>query len=331
MSRTIHDVEIFAAGTWNGSKFTVEDLHEIAKATNTLLTEGTHKPPLKIGHSETQILYGQDDGFPALGWLDNVRVSGSKLIADFIDVPDILIQAFSKGLYRQVSVEMRHIDYIGWVLTAAAVLGADLPAVKTLQDLDLYLSDTAHHQALTRAEEPLCFSAHHPILHQETTMDTTDQVAVLQAKLAAQDAQLASFKQRELDAKFSQARQNVLGTYQEDVRAGRLAPSTLAKIESYMDSSRQNFSQSEQISFPAELVAEISKGYSHSFSQAQQAVAGSDEVQGDADEKVEAAVFKHMALTGKKYAESFETVLRVNPLLAKEYKAYTVKIAQGGR
>jgi len=98
MSETINNIEIFGVGTWNGMKFTKEDLEEIAKNTEVLLSDGKHKPPLKLGHSLNQILKGQDDGDPAMGWIENIRVEGKKLLADFARVPNILVSAFKEGI-----------------------------------------------------------------------------------------------------------------------------------------------------------------------------------------------------------------------------------------
>ena len=153
--KDIDGVAIFAVGTWNYMKFTEDDLSMIADNTNKLLADGQHKPPLKFGHSDEQIIEGQYDGDPALGWVENLRVeqrsreaedgtttSELQLIADFKDVPDIVVLAIEHNLYRSVSVEMDYIRYYGWFLTGVALLGADLPAVKTLDDLSAYLADT---------------------------------------------------------------------------------------------------------------------------------------------------------------------------------------------
>ena len=118
-SENIKEVEIFAVGTWKGLKFVAEDLFEIAKNSNKLLARGRHKPPLKLGHDSKQV-FDQTDGQPALGWLENFKVKGQKLVADFINVPDILIKAMKKQLFRQVSVELSHIEHTGFFVRAAS-------------------------------------------------------------------------------------------------------------------------------------------------------------------------------------------------------------------
>ncbi len=136
------DAEIFAVGTWNGYPFTVEDLEAIAANFEAL--KEVRKVPLKLGHDEDQPL---TDGMPALGWVDKVWVEGEKLLAHFIDLPDVVGDAIASRAYRTVSVELdmdaRHKgqDY-KYVLSGVALLGATLPAVNNLADLTEYLSQT---------------------------------------------------------------------------------------------------------------------------------------------------------------------------------------------
>jgi hypothetical protein len=48
-SYNLKGVEIFSAGTWNGDKYTVDDLHGIVEAFNE--TKGGVQPYLKLGHA----------------------------------------------------------------------------------------------------------------------------------------------------------------------------------------------------------------------------------------------------------------------------------------
>lgn len=77
-------VEILAAGVTihgrgsppAGDRYSVPDLRAIADANRAL--EAELRPPAKIGH----------DGYgPAVGYLENVRVAGDKLLADVKSVP----------------------------------------------------------------------------------------------------------------------------------------------------------------------------------------------------------------------------------------------------
>lgn len=142
------DVEIAAAGRWNSAsagwvEITREHLQGIAAAFNEL--RSTVKPMIKLGHNNKQPLIKGSDGHPALGWADNVKVVGNKLVATFKDVPDILYDAIQAKRYSRVSVELdRNVKVSGkkydFVLTAVGLLGADIPAINTLADLQTYMS-----------------------------------------------------------------------------------------------------------------------------------------------------------------------------------------------
>ena len=133
------EVEIFAVGKWNGTEFTKEDLQSMAHAYNTL--KEVHDVPLKFGHNDKQPM---TDGQPALGWVENVFVKGTKLLAKFVDIPNIVAKALEKKLYKKVSIELDlgvdHNDqHFPYVLSGVALLGADIPAVNTLADLQAYM------------------------------------------------------------------------------------------------------------------------------------------------------------------------------------------------
>ena len=140
----IPGVEILAVGKWNGSQvrmYTKETLQNIAKSFKSLLTNGelNYEPPLKLGHDEKQKLI-QESGYPSIGWVSALKVKGDKLVADFKDVPKRLAEVIKAGGYKKVSSEL-YFDYkIGgktWpaVLKAVSLLGADVPAVKTIADI----------------------------------------------------------------------------------------------------------------------------------------------------------------------------------------------------
>lgn len=155
-SQTLTDVEIFATGRWNGDAYTIEDLDEMVNASTKLPL----KSPVKLGHSETQAWFGQEDGAPALGWVTNLRRRGEKLLADLVGVPTALVNLIRNGNYRTKSAEIywnyrNPADPAGkiWprVLKAVSLLGADLPAVTNLEELQkVLMSDSSY--AITYGE-----------------------------------------------------------------------------------------------------------------------------------------------------------------------------------
>lgn len=142
------NVELFRAGTWTDSKgrtrkWTVRDLQEIATAYSE--TKDDVHAPIKLGHDDSQKLV---DGEPAMGWLENIRRTGDRLIGDFIGVPDKLAKLISEGAYRARSVELQPDFKVGektykWLVTGVALLGAKLPAVSGLKDI-VNLYESAH-------------------------------------------------------------------------------------------------------------------------------------------------------------------------------------------
>jgi len=132
----LNGVEIFRVGRWNDVRtFTEDDLQAMEDSFNALALAG--RTPLKLGHNDEQPL---TDGQPALGWVERVWRDGEVLKADFTGMPRAVHEAVRAGLYKHVSVELLRDVIAGnkeypWVLSAVALLGADIPAVSGLRDL----------------------------------------------------------------------------------------------------------------------------------------------------------------------------------------------------
>ncbi len=131
--------EVFSAGKWNGDEYTETDLDEMVQ-NFTELSEVV-KPPVKIGHDVSK----WKDGLPSLGWITGLRKEGQKLIAKFSDVPELIYKAIKEKLYKRVSSEI-YWNYKNAgkvyrrVFAGLALLGADVPAVTNLKDLEVFLS-----------------------------------------------------------------------------------------------------------------------------------------------------------------------------------------------
>lgn len=138
------DVEILAPGEWSGSVvgkviITPKHLEDAVSAFRAL--GGVLDVALKFGHNKEQKM---TDGQPAIGWVSDVWVKSGKIMARFTDMPKIVYEAIKAKRYKNVSVEglfdVEHKgEKYGFVLTAVALLGADIPAVNTLADLQTYL------------------------------------------------------------------------------------------------------------------------------------------------------------------------------------------------
>ena len=136
---TVFGVEIFSAGKWNGDTYTEEDLDAMVAAHNDL--KSRLSPPVKLGHNDEQKLLAKD-GFPAAGWIVNLYRQGKKLIADLTGIPKKIADLMRVGAYRKRSAEIFW-DYedpttgkkYSRVLCGLALLGEELPAVSTLDDI----------------------------------------------------------------------------------------------------------------------------------------------------------------------------------------------------
>jgi hypothetical protein len=143
MAGELKAVEIFGVGTWHGSrKTTVTEamLDEMVANFETINRVPGYTPLLKLGHEDTQKYFGQRKGAPNLGFVAKLWRDGKKLLADFTNVPDALLELIRNRRYNSLSIEMYpQIEHDGKkfsnVLTAVSLLGAELPAVKGLKEL----------------------------------------------------------------------------------------------------------------------------------------------------------------------------------------------------
>lgn len=140
-TETFTGVEIARTGTFDAMSgrvtFTKRDF-DAAEAAYTELAE-KHHAPIKLGHDEDQKLL-QEDGYPNAGFVENIRRDGDRLIADLVDMPQAIADLVKAGRYRARSLEaMRNFEVDGkkypFVIVGLALLGADLPAVDSLEDV----------------------------------------------------------------------------------------------------------------------------------------------------------------------------------------------------
>lgn len=141
------NAEIFSVGKWNGDDYTKADLQ--AMVDNFTKLKDEVKPPVKLGHNDKQL----KDGQPAMGWVESLSLKGDKLIARLSGVPELIYTAIKQGLYKRVSSEIywnykKGEEKFSRVLAGVALLGADIPAVSNLADLQAFLSQSASNDGL---------------------------------------------------------------------------------------------------------------------------------------------------------------------------------------
>lgn len=143
---TIKDVEVFSAGNHKNRTYSEADLTQIVNNTNSIISE--LKPFVKISHDSEQTLVSNSQ-LPSAGWVENIRKVGSKVVADFSRVPKVVADVIRAGGYRRVSSEILSQikstsgEIKNNVLYAVALLGADLPAVRSLTDLPKLYEDNS--------------------------------------------------------------------------------------------------------------------------------------------------------------------------------------------
>ena len=131
----LNGIEIFSTGIWNGDKYGQKDLDAMVENFDDVGFE----PPIKLGHNEEQPEL--QDGQPALGYISKIYKVGSKLVADFKELPQKVYDAIKRGNYKRVSSEI-YWNYkangstFNRVLKAVALLGADIPAVTNLREIE---------------------------------------------------------------------------------------------------------------------------------------------------------------------------------------------------
>jgi len=144
----LKDEEILTVGKYKGFEFTKEKLKEIYD--NFYKLKNEVKPTIKLGHGEQDIL-GRS-GFPAAGYITDLKLSenGESLYANLQDVPKEVKELIDAKAYNRKSAEVilsyedpnKGNEKFGTVLCGLALLGEEMPEIKTLEDIKkLYYSD----------------------------------------------------------------------------------------------------------------------------------------------------------------------------------------------
>ena len=349
MARDIKNVEIFGMGTWFNNKgknvITSDDLDGMVTSFEALGSKPGFTPALKLGHSAMQKFFGNSRGAPRLGFVETIWRAGDKILANFSQVPDELVDLIEKGRYNQVSVEVfPKYEFEGtihkFLLTAVAVLGAELPAVKGLKDLS---------EALFKEEEFDKDQTRVSFTQKEKSMDYTEKEhqALLTSALLAQKTELESafaaksteFSEqvsaqateigelREAQATFEADKaqfaeeQRMVGlkaVFDQGVLDGKLLP----KQESSMMAMASGLAKFEEagrteVQLFEDFVKDLPK--SVDFSEKTEGD-GADDVDMSAGEQLHAKTTKTMAEDAKlTYADARERVLSADPDLKKRY------------
>lgn len=235
----IQGVEIFSAGVWNGDHYTAADLDEMVRAYEA--NKDTLRPYLKLGHDDKQALL-QKDGYPAAGWIENVRRVGEKLVADFVDIPNKIYELIQNKAYRKVSSEIYwnvniNKNRFKRFLSGVALLGTDLPACTNLSDIlaQYGISDFEKLSSYALEMNDVIIKTY----NSEDKMSEAKSEAQIKAEL---DLQAAQEKLAELEGK---------------VKEYKSQESEIAELKAYKEEAEKKIAEAEAQAFAQEVENQI--------------------------------------------------------------------------
>ena len=228
----LEGVEIFSTGTWNGDKYSTKDLNAMVDN----FDETGFQPPLKLGHNEEQP--EMLDGAPALGYVDKIYTEGSKLLANFVNLPKKVYEAIKRGNYKRVSSEI-YWNYksngksLDRVLKAVALLGSEIPAVTNLESISGLYKKNADFKFYLEKEKEIM----------ETVI--TNEVSVKEFKALQEEiAKLKEEKaitEEELNVRKSQQRAEKISTFvSHQKEVGRILPSFETQLRALLETTNDN-------------------------------------------------------------------------------------------
>lgn len=341
--KDICGVEIFATGTWNGDEYSDSDLDEMVHAFNS--TKATIKPALKLGHDDNQALL-QKDGYPAAGWIANLRRQGSKLIADFVDMPEKIYELIKNKAYRKVSSEIYwNIDIAGnqykRMLSAVALLGQEMPAVSTLSDImGLYhvkFSDTMGGCAKNPKEITLKQYSLELDAVKEQSMPTENEIKLeyslkeekeklaalakekddTDAALIARDKEIEDLKKFKADAEAKSVEdakklkeseiENTVVTFEKD---GLIVPAMKEYVKALLGDEKKEYAFGEKKLSKSEMIKEMLK--IHSVANGMNMESGTEEGKKDSKtaDAINAKIEKYAADNKISYAQAYKAVMK---------------------
>lgn len=212
------DIPIFEVGIHNGDTYTKSDLAELAQNFNTLAKQV--QPPFKLGHIDQKKILPQ--GMPAIGWVYALKQEEDKLLASIKQIPKRVAELIDAGAYQRISPEI-YVPYkdvkgnvYNKVLAAVTLLGADIPAVKTLPAIEKLYKENSEKNPTIKVYGGVEDMALSP----EELQKLKDQMAALETQVAESKTKLeeADTKAKEADIKLAEA-DKALKTKDEALRA----------------------------------------------------------------------------------------------------------------
>jgi hypothetical protein len=332
------EAEILSVGVWNGIKITREMLSQIVD--NFTKFKSEIRSPLKLGHESKVNNKELKGGQPALGEVSNVKLSGEKLIASFKDVPEIVMEAITKKLFKRVSSELilnfkKGKEVFGSVLTGVAILGSEIPAVKNLKDLQAFLSDDG--EILDISDGVVVFEETTAITNDKGgEEDMNDEIKKLEdekrdmqvqhdaeaKKLADEKAELTAklekFETERVDAEKSASVEDIKAFCEDAVKGMKMTPASRDIIVKHLDTAL--FSEDNEATLSVAVFKEF-VGAMDAKDTDEKGSSKGDEKPEDLDSQIDAAMAKFKEANPKITDEAviFNEVMKADDKLAAEY------------
>jgi len=241
----LRDVPIFDTGKWNGDKYEERDLDEMVESFHEIGSK--IKPYVKLGHDSGQKLL-QKDGFPAAAWITGIRRKGKQLFADFSNMPKKIYELVARKAYGRVSSEIYWNLKEGGktyrrVLKGVALLGADTPALTSLDDfINLYTETEMQFENLKSYDN---METDMEKEHIEQIENELKKYKIENEKLEKENQELKSYSERvEYEKKHAEADAYI----EKAIEEGRITPAQKDYFLAIaMDSSVKSYSKDNKI------------------------------------------------------------------------------------
>jgi len=240
----LKDFPFFKTGTHNGKSYSESDLDRLV--TNFYSLKNIVQPVLKLGHGGQKFL--KNEGLPAIGWIESIKKMGQILYADIKNIPKRIYELLKNKAYRRPSAEIYE-DYqvelygnfkdekgqqYGLTLSAIALLGADIPAIKSLPDIEALFNNDAFTSIITCYNENYDRNKGGLIMADEQaglspqittqTQTTEQQIATLQTELKAKADQVAKLEAEAAQIKETQRNEGIKATIAKYKESGKVLP-----------------------------------------------------------------------------------------------------------
>jgi ribosomal protein S24E len=222
----LKDFPFFKSGTHNGRTYSESDLDRLVS--NFYSLQPQVKPVLKLGHGGQKFL--RDEGYPAAGWIDKLKKVGQVLYADIKNIPKRIYELLKSKAYQRPSAEI-YADFqddkgqkYGLTLSAIALLGADIPAIKSLPDIEALFNNEVFTSVIACYNENFDRNKGGLIMADDPKPTTEQEIAKLQAELKSKADRVAKLEADAAQIKETQRVEGIKASIAKYKESGKVLP-----------------------------------------------------------------------------------------------------------